>query len=96
LKRVLQALLVLFAIWVLSILTIFLLGRLGLPCGALFKGTYHGTSMEATGCLAAIIILDLVLLYVFVKIMASLPLPAAVSNAVNTISTSLQRLFLGP
>lgn len=95
-KRVLQALLVLFGIWLLSVLTIFILGRLGLPCGALFTGTYHGTHMEASGCLAAIIILDLVFAYVFLKIVASLPaVPAAVSHAAATISTSLRTLFLG-
>ncbi len=93
-RRLLQALLALVTIWALSIATIFVLKSWG-PIQALFKETHNGTYLEASGYLAALIILVLVFMYVLVKILASLPLPAPARAALTTIHTALSQLFLG-
>jgi len=93
-QRVFQTLLILLTIWGLSILTVYILKDWG-PMQAFFSHEHGGTVLQASGFLAAVIIVILVLTYVVSKILSKLPLGTAVRTAVTKIHTSISSLFLG-
>ena len=93
-KRVLQALLIVVVIWALSLLTVYILKGWG-PVEALINQSHGGTVWQASGFLAAVLILILVLTYAVTKILSKLPVGAAVRGAVTTIHTAISDLFVG-
>jgi len=93
-KRVLQALVILVTIWGLSILTVYILKDWG-PFEAFFKQERGGVVLQASGLLAGVIIVILVLLYAVTKILSKLPVGAAVRSAVTTIHTAISSMFFG-